>query len=93
MTTAGADIKEMKDKSCECPPLVTGDFPTKFLEVAEAYTTNFLANWEVIAKLQKPVIAAVSGYAVCPQTHLLVTTSSFEFLPSARWWLGACIAS
>ncbi|KIK31828.1 hypothetical protein CY34DRAFT_814503 [Suillus luteus UH-Slu-Lm8-n1] len=73
---AGADIKEMKDKS-----------------FAEAYTTNFLANWEVIAKLNKPVIAAVSGYAVCSQTHLPVTTSSSEFLPSARWWLGACIAS
>ncbi|KAG1725221.1 ClpP crotonase [Suillus lakei] len=44
---AGADIKEMKDKS-----------------FAEAYTTNFLANWEVIPKLIKPVIAAVSGYAL-----------------------------
>ncbi|KAI6000776.1 ClpP/crotonase-like domain-containing protein [Pisolithus albus] len=43
---AGADIKEMKDKT-----------------FAEAYMANFLANWEVIAKLRKPVIAAVSGYA------------------------------
>ncbi|KAG9312489.1 ClpP crotonase [Chiua virens] len=45
---AGADIKEMKDKS-----------------FAEAYTSNFLANWDVVSKLNKPVIAAVSGYAVC----------------------------
>ena len=66
--TAGADIKEMKDKTCM--PKITIPFvpnltrPT-FL-VSEAYMSNFLSNWEVIAKLRKPVIAAVSGYAVCP---------------------------
>lgn len=34
------------------------------MPVAEVYTSNFLANWEVISKLRKPVIAAISGYAV-----------------------------
>lgn len=32
--------------------------------VAEAYSSNFLSDWELISKLNKPVIAAVSGYAV-----------------------------
>jgi enoyl-CoA hydratase len=57
---AGVDIKEMKDKSCEYLSLVIQYFLRKFPEFVEAYTANFLANWEVIPKLKKPVIAAVS---------------------------------
>jgi enoyl-CoA hydratase len=45
---AGADIKEMKDKT--------------FMEV---YGEDFItANWEHITRFRKPVIAAVSGYAL-----------------------------
>ncbi|CAL1709487.1 unnamed protein product [Somion occarium] len=44
---AGADIKEMKDKT-----------------FAEVYQTRFLENWGHLAKLRKPIIAAVSGYAL-----------------------------
>lgn len=57
----------MKDKSCNVHPYPCAaahsrePFP---ILVAEAYTSNFLADWEVISKLNKPVIAAVSGYAV-----------------------------
>lgn len=50
--------------------------------VEEAYTSNFIASWDVISKLNKPVIAAVSGYAVgahIPQDHLALTIV-------ARWW-------
>ncbi|HHK73704.1 MAG TPA: enoyl-CoA hydratase [Rhizobiales bacterium] len=44
---AGADIKEMMDKS-----------------YIEAYTQNFLSEWDRVANIRKPVIAAVSGYAL-----------------------------
>jgi enoyl-CoA hydratase len=44
---AGADIKEMKDKS--------------FADVA---LNDFIAPWERLSRCRKPVIAAVSGYAL-----------------------------
>lgn len=45
---AGADIKEMQSKS-----------------YMDAYMEDFItATWEQIAKLRKPIIAAVSGYAL-----------------------------
>lgn len=44
---AGADIKEMKDKT-----------------FSDVYGNRFLENWGEIARLRKPIIAAVSGYAL-----------------------------
>ncbi|MEX2644245.1 MAG: enoyl-CoA hydratase [Acetobacterales bacterium] len=45
---AGADIKEMKD-----------------LSYMDAYLSNFITEgWEAVTKCRKPVIAAVSGYAL-----------------------------
>ncbi len=45
---AGADIKEMKDKT-----------------YMESYTQNFITDhWEAVMHCRKPVIAAVSGYAL-----------------------------
>lgn len=44
---AGADIKEMADKT-----------------YAQAYAEDFLASWERLARARKPVIAAVSGFAL-----------------------------
>jgi len=45
---AGADIKEMREKT-----------------FVEAYREDFItANWEAAAKTRKPLIAAVSGYAL-----------------------------
>jgi enoyl-CoA hydratase len=44
---AGADIKEMADKS-----------------FADAFKDDFTENWNVIARMRKPTIAAVSGFAL-----------------------------
>ncbi len=44
---AGADIKEMKDRS----------FPAVVLD-------DFIARWETILRVKKPVIAAVAGFAL-----------------------------
>eukprot|EP01138_Halocafeteria_seosinensis_P001617 gb/GECG01001657.1/.p1 GENE.gb/GECG01001657.1/~~gb/GECG01001657.1/.p1 ORF type:complete len:331 (+),score=42.25 gb/GECG01001657.1/:1-993(+) len=44
---AGADIKEMKDKT-----------------YMECYKKNFLANWANLTQVQKPIIAAVNGFAL-----------------------------
>ncbi|THH29712.1 hypothetical protein EUX98_g4470 [Antrodiella citrinella] len=44
---AGADIKEMKDKT-----------------YVDVYKNKFLEDWTKIASLRKPIIAAVSGYAL-----------------------------
>ncbi len=44
---AGADIKEMKDRS----------YPG-------VYTADFIAPWETVLRVQKPVIAAVAGFAL-----------------------------
>ncbi|KAI0256419.1 enoyl-CoA hydratase [Lactifluus subvellereus] len=44
---AGADIKEMKDKS-----------------FSDAYQNKFLESWQEITTIGKPIIAAVSGYAL-----------------------------
>ncbi|KAF9227146.1 hypothetical protein BS17DRAFT_861257, partial [Gyrodon lividus] len=46
--TKGCNLKEMKDKSL----------------VEEAYTPDFLAGWQVIANPNKPVITAVTAYAL-----------------------------
>lgn len=79
---AGADIKEMKDKSCNVHFLPYSAEHLYFpFPVAEAYTSNFLSNWEVISKLNKPVIAAVSGYAVCVNVSL----DHFALTIVARW--------
>ena len=40
-------------------------------EFSSAYSTDFLGNWSQITKIRKPVIAAVSGYAVSYSTWKL----------------------
>ncbi len=44
---AGADIKEMRDKS-----------------FADAFLGDFLGRWDALARLRKPIIAAVNGFAL-----------------------------
>ncbi|MGD0722452.1 MAG: enoyl-CoA hydratase [Roseiarcus sp.] len=44
---AGADIKEMRDKT-----------------YMDAYLDDFITSWEGVARLRKPIIAAVAGFAL-----------------------------
>ena len=44
---AGADIKEMSDKS-----------------YVDMYGSDFFAGWDALLRIRKPIIAAVSGYAL-----------------------------
>lgn len=67
---AGADIKEMKDKTCEWGFLYTAhEIDISLVQqlmrtVAEAYRKNFLGSWGKLASIQKPIIGAVAGFAV-----------------------------
>lgn len=35
---------------------------------ADCVTKNFLNNWNAVAELRKPIIAAVNGYAVSSES-------------------------
>ena len=57
-TTAGADIKEIRDKN-----------------FAEVYKSNFLGSWAKVTTLRKPIVGAVSGYAVSPLPPLRLASN------------------
>jgi len=65
---AGADIKEMKDKS-----------------FAEVYTNQFLADWQDITSTRKPIIAAVSGYALGGGCELALMADILLAAPNAQF--------
>lgn len=46
--SAGADIKEMQAHD----------------SYADAYNNNILSGWDCVTQCQKPVLAAVNGFAV-----------------------------
>jgi hypothetical protein len=46
--------------------------------VAEAYRNNFLGSWGKLASIQKPIIGAVAGFAVCPLHRSITDGSSVE---------------
>ncbi|TFK25553.1 enoyl-CoA hydratase [Coprinopsis marcescibilis] len=65
---AGADIKEMKDKT-----------------YSDVYKNKFLENWSEIANLRKPVIAAVSGFALGGGCELALMCDIILASPTAKF--------
>jgi len=65
---AGADIKEMKDKS-----------------FADVYQNRFLENWQEITMIRKPIIAAVSGYALGGGCELALMADILLAAPNAQF--------
>jgi hypothetical protein len=56
----------MKDKSCEYTDTLSA-IGARFIyvhPVADVYQNRFLENWQEITTIRKPIIAAVSGFAV-----------------------------
>ncbi|KAH9963818.1 enoyl-CoA hydratase [Russula dissimulans] len=74
---AGADIKEMKDKSCDGRVLN--------LPVADAYQNRFLEEWQAVATIRKPIIAAVSGYALGGGCELALMADIMLAAPNAQF--------
>jgi hypothetical protein len=79
----------MKDKSCEsCHGFFYSQATlTPFTPVADVYQNRFLENWQDIARVRKPIIAAVSGYAVSGTSALRHGLSSYSLPPTLTPWL------
>jgi 1,4-dihydroxy-2-naphthoyl-CoA synthase len=60
----------MKDKECAffCMPSVSRgkSHTVRYSIDSDVYKNKFLENWSLMSAVRKPIIAAVSGYAVWP---------------------------
>ncbi|KAK0212603.1 enoyl-CoA hydratase [Desarmillaria ectypa] len=74
---AGADIKEMKDKECM--------YPITTYYYADVYKNNFLESWQDLTKVRKPIIAAVSGYALGGGCELALMCDIILASPTAKF--------
>ncbi|EIW82552.1 ClpP crotonase [Coniophora puteana RWD-64-598 SS2] len=52
---------------------------------ADAYGNNFLSNWEDLKKIRKPIIAAVSGYALGGGCELALSCDIILASPTAKF--------
>lgn len=68
MLSAGADIKEMQEKT-----------------FSSAYKSNFLGHWTQLTQVRKPVIAAVSGYALGGGCELAMMCDVILASPTANF--------
>ena len=64
------------------------------IPAVDVYQNRFLENWQQVSMIRKPVIAAVSGYAVNagrfhPSNPSALTLQRYRFPLIARWWLRA----
>ncbi|KZO95727.1 enoyl-CoA hydratase [Calocera viscosa TUFC12733] len=57
----------------------------KDIEFAEAYGNNFLSHWTQITEMKKPVIAAVSGYALGGGCELAMMCDIILASPTAKF--------
>ena len=84
---AGADIKEMRGKTCESTKRSESMLRLIVYADQDCTRTDFLAEWHKLANVSKPTIAAVSGYAVCT---LLPYCPSSSNTRSVGWRMRAC---
>ncbi len=57
----------------------------KDTEFVNNYTTDFLGHWGNLQKIRKPIIAAVSGYALGGGCELAMMCDIMLAAPSARF--------
>lgn len=59
----------MKDKECQSFDLTELHSYTLICLVSDVYKNKFLEDWAAMTKIRKPIIAAVSGYAVSQASY------------------------
>ena len=62
-------------------PLSSTRTPLIISSVADVFKGKFLESWSLLSTIRKPIIAAVSGYAVSPATSSSVLVLVAHFVP------------